>query len=366
MGQTALPRSYRTWATWRDETSPGVSARDAVGAFVTQGTVVAPDDDGDGAKEANSLDEVGPLETTVRRIFGESRYETAAEISAATFDPGVDEVWIATGQDFPDALVAGSAAGAADGPVLLTKADTLPEATAAELRRLEPGRIVVVGGTDAVSESVELQLQGFTDGSVDRLKGAHRFETAAAVSAELFPSGNDEVWISTGEDFPDALAGGTAAGRSVAPVLLVNEDGVPQATADELERLDSEPINVLGGSAAVSDAVVAELERITGGDAQRFAGANRYATAVAVSEETSPNGSDVVYVATGAAFADGLAGTPAAVSEDAPMLLLPPDRLPDVVRTELQRLDPSEVVVIGGPGALPDDIVAQLREIAAG
>lgn len=36
----------------------GVSARDAVGGIVTQGTVAAPDDDGDGTKEANSFDEV--------------------------------------------------------------------------------------------------------------------------------------------------------------------------------------------------------------------------------------------------------------------------------------------------------------------
>jgi putative cell wall-binding protein len=61
-----------------------------------------------------------------------------------------------------------------------------------------------------------------------------------------------------------------------------------------------------------------------------------------------------VYITTGTTFPDGLAGTPPAAVASAPLLTVPADRLPAVVVTELRRLNPSRVVILGGPGAVSD------------
>jgi putative cell wall-binding protein len=94
----------------------------------------------------------------VERRFGSDRYATSAAISQATFSPGVPVVYIATGINHPDGL-AGAAAGAIEGgPLLLTKPDSLPATIATELKRLKPQRVVIVGGTAAVTNSVETQI----------------------------------------------------------------------------------------------------------------------------------------------------------------------------------------------------------------
>jgi putative cell wall-binding protein/subtilisin family serine protease/plastocyanin len=95
---------------------------------------------------------------TVQRRFGPDRYATAAAISTATFFPGVPVVYIATGANHPDGL-SGAAVGAIEGgPLLLTRRDSLPSSVAAELERLKPRRVFIVGGTNAVSNTVETKI----------------------------------------------------------------------------------------------------------------------------------------------------------------------------------------------------------------
>ena len=172
---------------------------------------------------------------------------------------------MATGQNFPDALAGGPAAGVEGGPILLTDRTVLPAATAAELARLSPGKIVVLGGVGAVSEAVASQLSSYTSGPVVRLAGADRYATAAAISAATFSPGVPVAYVATGQNFPDALAGGSAAAAGGGPILLVSPTSVPAATRAELTRLGPGRVVVLGGAAAVSDAVLVELASFGGG-----------------------------------------------------------------------------------------------------
>src|SRR5207244_3788041 len=81
---------------------------------------------------------------------GDDRYATAAAVSEASFAAGVPVAYVATGSGFADALAAGPVAAADGGPILLVDRDTIPAATGAELDRLRPQRIVVLGGTAVV------------------------------------------------------------------------------------------------------------------------------------------------------------------------------------------------------------------------
>ena len=195
-----------------------------------------------------------------QRLSGANRYATAAAVSADTFAPNVPAAYVATGANFPDALAGVAAAGLAGAPILLTAPDVIPGETAAELSRLRPGRIVVLGGPTVVSEAVAATLRGYaTSGNVQRLAGADRYATSAAVSSGSFATG-DTVFIATGANFPDALGGGPVAGIVQGPLLLVQSGSLPASVAGELQRLDPERVVVLGGPSVVSDSVASQIQ----------------------------------------------------------------------------------------------------------
>lgn len=98
----------------------------------------------------------------------------------------------------------------------------------------------------------------------------------------------------------------------------------------------------------------------------RLSGSDRYATSIEISKDTYPNGASTVYVAVGTSFPDGLAAAPAAARAGGPLLLTPSTTLPSSVRSEIQRLKPQQIVVVGGPGAISNAVYDQLRSLAPG
>jgi hypothetical protein len=96
-------------------------------------------------------------------------------------------VYVATGENFPDALGAAAAAAVQGGPVLLVQKDSIPAVTAAELSRLAPDVIYVSGGTAVVSDTVFNALKGYAP-TVTRVAGANRYATAVEVSKSAFPA----------------------------------------------------------------------------------------------------------------------------------------------------------------------------------
>jgi putative cell wall-binding protein len=303
---------------------------------------------------------------TVQRLAGPDRYATAAAISAATFEPGVAVAFIATGTDFPDSLAGGSPAGRLKAPILLTERSGLPAATRAELRRLAPGSIVILGGTAAVGSGVQDALESFTTGTVVRIAGRDRFTTAAKISARYFAPGAPVAYVATGRSFPDALSAGAAAAKLGGPVLLVDQYAIPGAVRNELERLRPARIVVVGGSAVVSDSVLAALRAYTNGGVSRQAGADRYATAAAVSAAAFPADSALtVHLANGLGFADAVSGVPAAAVRGGPMLLAARTALPQATITALRRLDPTRVVLLGGEAVLAGSLGSAVRAATA-
>ena len=293
------------------------------------------------------------------RYAGSDRYATAAVVSANTFSPGVPVAYVAVGSDFPDALAGVPAAIRRGGPILLTRTTSIPAATASELSRLNPAEIVVLGGTAAVSSTVESQLAAYTSGPVRRLAGSNRFGTAAAISQDTFPSGSSVVYVATGSDFPDALAAGPIAGLNDGPVLLTTKDSLPSVTRNEILRLGPSQIVILGGDAAVSPAVAAELGTL-GASVSRLAGSHRYSTAALASQSEFSPGIPVAFISIGTNFPDALAGGVAAGVTGGPVLLVSPGALPASTAGELNRLNPVDIIILGGEGAVSSSVAAQL------
>ena len=351
---TALGGSEGDWRVWNSPSGPGLVTgwRDAMSASGTD--YQFPLDDWFQNGTLNFV----PYPDLCDRLAGASRYATAAAISRDTFSPGVPVAYVATGLGFPDALAAAAAGGALGGPVLLVPGTSVPDEVVTELGRLNPDRIVVVGGTAVVSDGVLGILDGIAP--AERIGGASRYDTAARIALDAFAPGVPIAYVATGLNFPDALAAAAAAGAQGGPVLLTDPAGLSAPTANAVRILQPKQIVVVGGTGVVS-AVVENALRAIEPNVVRIAGSNRYETAALLAAFAArPN---TVFVATGLSFPDALAGAAAAGHLGVPLLLTDRSTVPAATAGKLASVDPnpSRCVVLGGTSVITDFVSWQLR-----
>ncbi|WP_370325061.1 cell wall-binding repeat-containing protein [Euzebya sp.] len=234
-----------------------------------------------------------------------SNAEIAARLSTETFGEPAARVVIGRDDEFADALASGLLQR--DAPLLLVPTDgPIPPVVADELDRLAPEEAVVLGGEAAVGPAVVAELAD-RDIDVTRYAGASRLETAVAVAEAESPAADTVILArafgaegSTDptQAYADVIAAGGLAAANGWPVLLTATDSLPATTRAHLEAHadDIDTVVVLGGTAAVSDAVLAEAVAIVG-DGERVAGPSRAATAVAVAAKRgAPTAADAASV----------------------------------------------------------------------
>jgi putative cell wall-binding protein len=297
-----------------------------------------------------------PAPTKVLRLAGADRYATAVAISKQ-YSAGVDVVYIATGANYPDALSAAPAAAAQGGPLLLTPAKTLPSNVKAEIVRLKPKAIVVVGGSAVVSKAVYTALAGLTP-HIRRDAGIDRYDTSRVITTRAFPAGAKKAYFATGANFPDALSASAAAGSSASPVILVNglARSIDSKTAALISRLGVTTAKIAGGTGVVSSGIESSLRaQSTITSVQRLAGADRYATSRAINHAafaTAPQ----AFFAVGTGFADALAGAALAGRNSAPLYVVPRSCVPSVVISDLTNFGTVQRVLLGGTAVLTSGV----------
>lgn len=286
----------------------------------------------------------------LRRLAGADRFATAVAIAQEAYPSGAPVVYLGRGvEPLVDAL---AGAALSDGPILLVPGcGAVPAVVLEEIQRLDPGRVVALGGPAAVCE--EHLAEAAQGRPFERLAGPDRYATAAQIARRAFPDGAGTVYLARGEEpLVDALAG---ASLHDGPVLLVPPcSGVPAPVGAAIRALDPGRVVALGGEGAICDGV---LEKAADGrSTDRYVGATRYQTAVAIAEAAFPHGADRVYVARGVdPIVDALAG---GSLRDGPILLLPPcGAAPWQVRAEIERASPSELVALGGSNALCEQVL---------
>ena len=226
----------------------------------------------------------------IERLAGPNRYATAACTSQVGYPNGAQVALLARGDDaggWADALAGTVLAHHLDAPVLLTEPGRLPDDTASEIRRLGAQQVVILGGTGAISRSVERAVENLGV-TTSRVAGDTRADTAAEIARQA--GATDTAWVVNGYRPADALVAGAAAARAGAGLLLTTPDGVPPATADMLARVSD--ITVVGGFGVVSEQTEATLRGYVGGDAHlhRYGGTNRSETATTVARSQATGG----------------------------------------------------------------------------
>lgn len=189
------------------------------------------------------------------------------------------------------------------------------------------------------------------------VEGTDRFGTSVQVSEQTFPTGADTVIVTTGYNWPDALAAASLAGVYNAPVLLTWPNDLPGEMADEIERLGATDAFILGSTAAVGAGVEAEVEAIVGSPATRLGGADRFETAELIAEEVVDVMGDgwdgTAFVATGMNFPDALAASPLSSYTGYPIFLARADGISDETQAVMDGLGVTDVLLLGSPGVLP-------------
>jgi len=200
-----------------------------------------------------------------------------------------------------------------------------------------------------------------------RVAGADRYATAVAVAREGFPGWTNvsHVVIASGENraLPDAVAAGGLVWAYDAPLLLVQGASIPASVQTALNQIRSAnstvTVTVVGGTAAVSDACVAQLKSIVGvGNVERpWPGGDRFSTAAGVAvrmrqaaEESSRTMPSMALIANGtneAGFYDALALSAVSAKTGAPVLFVRKTVVPPATAGALATLSPSDVVIAG-------------------
>ncbi|PPF59564.1 hypothetical protein C5C55_00460 [Rathayibacter sp. AY1C2] len=291
----------------------------------------------------------------VSRISGTDRQGTAVEVSKRTFPANVPVVYVATGQNFPDALSAGPAAAKAGGPLLLVDRDSMSQVVRTELTRLKPAKIVVVGSELSVGSQVYSDLAAYAPkGKTTRIGGVDRYDTSKLILQDAFRGDSSMAWLATGEKFPDALSASAAAGANRAPVVLTNGTGstVDPLTQQIISGLKVSSLTIAGSSLSVS----AGIERsITGPMITRIGGTDRYDTSEKLNKAAFTS-AKTVYLATGEKFPDALAGATAAGYTGSPLFAVQPTCVPRAVLADITASKATQVILLGSTDTLSEAV----------
>ena len=324
-----------------------------------------------------SLD--GPFE----HIQGTDRYFTMQNISRTGWAANsCGTVVLATGASFPDALAGSGIAGLDGSPILLTGPDHLSTQARSEIFRLGAGNVVILGGTSAVSTTVENEAKAIVGAShVTRISGASRQETAYNIYAAGAGSWSNTAIVAAGATPYDALSVAPYAYANSSPVFLTDDAGAlsPQALAAIAGDFDR--VVLVGGTSVVSASTESALAgQLGSGNVLRLAGADRYATSRAIAawlagdapttafQPSTTLSYDGMTIASGAdgSYADGLAGGPLAGASGAVQLLAEDSLSANPVMTDVVAPNKDEIesgYVLGGTACFSDAFVARLNAL---
>ncbi len=294
-----------------------------------------------------------PVNERFTRVWGSDRYATAAGVSKRGWPGSAGTVVLVSGEVFADSLVAGPLASSLGAPILSASGKGLSPVVAAELKRLSPDRIIVVGGPASVPQQVADQAAdaaGVARTAVERVGGADRYAVSVNVARMLESAATTSVVVASGEVFPDALSVAASAAQRREPIVLTAKSGLtPEARAIVAPAGKARTVTLVGGPVTVPDAVMSGIAFT------RLSGANRYDTNWAVlgaryteAQRRRP------MVASGEVFADALVLGPLAAKEDRPVLLIGKAAASQNLRPWIYErrdvtLDP---VVVGGPASV--------------
>ena len=296
------------------------------------------------------------VEPLVTRIYGDNRYETALMISEVYMELSgisqLDNIVVATGMEFPDALSGSYLSIAKKAPIILVNHQERFQTAALNYinTKVKPGgNVYLLGGTGVISEDFENAVKG-SGFNVIRCAGAGRYETNIEILEQV--GVGSELLVCSGRDFPDA-ATASSTGKAI---LLVNGSHLTEEQKTYLESIGPKDIYIIGGIGVVSPELSEELAAYDNdGYAWRVSGSDRAVTAMFVAQQFFPEEVSRVVFASGANFPDCIAGGLLANKLKAPIIYAGDARTyTDNARAYYIGSGASGAYALGGPAVVSD------------
>ncbi len=269
--------------------------------------------------------------------------------------------WSSADSAVASALAALESDSLSDAVVLYASSRELTTRTANFIEDHQPSKVILIGGTAALSNGVEadvVELIGRS--SVRRVEGTDRFDTAA----KAVPSTATTFIVANGYSAADAgVAAILAATRSDAAVLLATADSLTEPTERIIREQQPSQVEFVGGTAVLAAPLIDRVHELVPSlpSIARHSGASRTDTAAAA----APNRSTTVVIANGWSPADtGVAAAYAAITSGAAVLYSRTNSLTTPTERRIEALQPSAIVLVGGSAVLDTSLHARLRTLA--
>lgn len=297
----------------------------------------------------------------VTRIFGANRYETSANIASNFNNDTVDNVIIASGKDFPDALAGSVLSAKLKAPILLV--DSTVSQSQSSLGYVKQhlkssGSIYILGGAGTISNEFIATFNSMGFQNIIRLGGANRFETNIKIVDELTISKGTPIVLVNGLNFPDALSISSIAAINNYPIILTPTNEIPDSVKETINNIQPSKVYVIGGTGAISDNVVGQVKALVPGILEssvlRIWGADRYETSLNVCKAFNLNISNLV-LAYGEDFPDALSGSALATKLNAPIILIDGKDITNQ-KTYLNSSAFQNIFLLGGKGIISSEV----------
>lgn len=300
------------------------------------------------ARAEDSEDSLAKEEIIIIRTSGADRYKTSALVARNVSKEGTDTLVIASGADYPDALLGGNLAAYLKCPVLLNPVDDLSDTVIKEIEHLEAKNIYIVGGESSISEKVEEELKNYVEEeNIHRFSGKNRYDTSVKVANFMIERGQtDGLAFASGLNFADALAGSAYISQKGYPLVLTNGKTIPKGIEVHENSI------ILGGIKSIN---IAELE-----NARRFSGENRYATALDLAKKGFGDEIEEVILVDGENYPDALSAVPYASLVKGPILLTKTQGL-DKDTLDFIKENVSVVRIVGGINSVSLKVEEQIK-----
>ncbi|KIL49880.1 cell wall-binding repeat-containing protein [Jeotgalibacillus soli] len=287
-------------------------------------------------------------------VSAADRELTAIEVSKELYPNGFASnkqektVVLSTAVQFADALSAGPlAAQLGNAPILLTMPQNVNATLLNELKRLKATKVVIVGGTGAVSQTAfnTLTSIGYT---VERISGNNRVETNTKINQKL--TNVNSTMVVASNNYPDALGAAPVAVNNQSSIVLVDPNTIPAST---LSYLQNKEVSIIGGTSVVSQKIEETIKKDLGADrVVRLSGQNRYETLAAVLNHYYKDlHSTTVLVSTGNNFPDALTASALSKKYSAPLILADQQLHPQIdqfMQTYGKENVVGKVITVGG------------------
>ncbi len=300
--------------------------------------------------------DIVPATSIVERIGGEDRYEVAAHVAERIAPTTTPLVYVASGENYSDALSASAIAAQHNAPLVLASSTGFTNYVHTVVNLFGAQDVVLVGGEKSLGQKLVDELKAMSSHpKITRIGGADRFEVSRNLISDpkFGAAASTTLYVASGLKFPDALSASPAAAKAKTAVLLVNGEATSLTTEEKalLAARGVKTATVFGGEDTLSAGIAADLKAAAGA-VNRIEGDDRFIVSanVVAANYTAP--ADTVYFATGATFADALAGGTLAGVGNAPILLVRKSCVAAEVAAQVRRLAPKHIVLLGGPNSL--------------